>query len=73
MLHAGRAGIQLQPEGHETWTLYGTQGQKIHVFTPRKSERNSLNELSVEERREAIARLTKPHIVIEIDDLVLLI
>ena len=34
---------------------------------------NSLNELSVEEKREAIARLTKPHIVIEINDLVLLI
>ena len=34
---------------------------------------NSLNELSVEERREAIARLTKPHIVIDINDLVLLI
>ena len=34
---------------------------------------NSLNELSVEEKREAIARWTKPHIVIEINDLVLLI
>ena len=34
---------------------------------------NSLNELSVEEKMGAIARLTEPHIVIEINDLILLI